>query len=80
MQLDVQFLKHWHLLSAMALLLCIYFTLGTSVFLLIRAAILRIVCFHYNQMAGGEASHNPVPQPGFGKAMLIVFVTASLSG
>ena len=42
------------------------------IFTLVGAVILRAACNFYNRMAGGYA--NRVPEPDFGKAMLITFV------
>jgi hypothetical protein len=49
---------------------------GLLIGTLIGAVILRAACWLYNKMAGGPKSPSAVPEPEFGRAMLIVFVTA----
>lgn len=49
---------------------------GGLIGVLIGAVILRAAIALYNAMAGGADSPSGVPEPDFGKAMLIVFVTA----
>jgi hypothetical protein len=41
----------------------------------IGAVILRSACWLFNKMAGGGESKGGVPEPGFGRALLITFVT-----
>jgi hypothetical protein len=43
--------------------------------ILVSAMLLRAACWLYNKLAGGPGSPNAVPEPNFGKAILISFVT-----
>jgi hypothetical protein len=42
----------------------------------IGAVLLRVACAFYNKLAGGKGSPSSVPEPEFGKAMAITFLTA----
>jgi hypothetical protein len=50
--------------------------IGVAIGTLIGAVILRAACWLYNKIAGGPNSASAVPEPDFGKAILICFVTA----
>jgi hypothetical protein len=49
--------------------------IAIAVLTLIGAVILRAACWLYNKMAGGQSSPSAVPEPDFGKAILISFVS-----
>ena len=61
--------------AAIGGLLCVFvFALAIGTF--IGAVILRVAVALYNKMAGGASSPSSVPEPAFGKAMGITFVTS----
>jgi hypothetical protein len=47
---------------------------GVVIATVIGAIILRAACSLYNKIVGGSRAPGAVPDPGFGKAMAIVFV------
>jgi hypothetical protein len=49
---------------------------GVAIGTVIGAVFLRAAIALYNKMAGGESSPSSVPEPEFGKAMGITFVTS----
>ena len=48
---------------------------GVAIGTLVGAIILRCACWLYNKMVGGPGSEASVPDPSFGQAMAIAFVT-----
>jgi len=52
------------------------FIVGVVIALAISAVILRAAVSFFNRLAGGSNAPEAVPEPGFGKAMGISFVTA----
>ena len=52
----------------------VFLVIGLLIGLAIAAVILRAACALFNKMAGGAGSPGSVPNPGFGKAMLMVLV------
>lgn len=61
--------------GAFGVLLC-FRAFATAFGTVIGALFLRAGCILYNNLAGGERSPSGVPEPRFGKAMAIAFVTA----
>ena len=52
---------------------------GLLIGTLIGAVFLRAACWLYNKMAGGPGSASSVPEPPFGKAMLIALAVAAVN-
>jgi hypothetical protein len=55
--------------------MCIGAVCGLLIGTVIGAVILRAACWLFNSMAGGDERRGGVPEPEFGRAMLITFVT-----
>ena len=57
-----------------------WLVIGIAIVTVIGAFVLRYVCEHYNKWVGGAGSPRSVPQPEFGKAMLMLFMVAVPTG
>jgi hypothetical protein len=57
-----------------------WLVIGIAIVTVIGAILLRDLCKHYNRLVGGAGSPRSVPQPEFGKAMLMLFIVAVPTG
>ncbi len=57
-----------------------WLVIGIAIVTVIGAFLLRDLCEHYNRLVGRAGSPRSVPQPGFGKAMLMIFMVAVPTG